>query len=98
MKSRGCVADAILVRSGCRNAQNIAFFGTPFWNHFRSKIPKNVEKIIPARDPKQTGTSINQAREIGHKRDQRPGGQRGTTGDNGGQRTPHPQKIAAGQN
>ena len=44
MKSRGCVADAILMRSGGHNAQKSNFFGIPFWNHFRPKIPKNVKK------------------------------------------------------
>ena len=44
MKSRGRVADAILVRSGSQKAQKQHFFGTPFWNHFRPKIPKNVKK------------------------------------------------------
>ena len=44
MKSRGCVADAILVRSGGQKAKKEQFFGTPFCNHFRPKIQKNGKK------------------------------------------------------
>ena len=45
MKSRGCVADAILVRSGCQKAQKPATFWIPFCNHFRPKIQKNEKKM-----------------------------------------------------
>ena len=44
MKSRGCVANAILMRSGGRNAKKEHFFGSPFCNRFRLTILKNVNK------------------------------------------------------
>ena len=44
MKNRGCVADAILVRSGSRNAQKMATFWVPFLEPFSAKNQKKNGK------------------------------------------------------